>query len=248
MKLIDPEKFEAARLAGRDISDEPEGIGTRAQKTLHVVIKRAIEPDSAHREVPVGPYVADIFRDGHIIEVQTRGFFGIKEKLSRLLEEYPVSLVYPCPHRKWVCWIDPDTGEISPRHRSPKVDPLQDLFWELVHIKPLLLHPNLTLHLIRLDLLEYRNLDGWGRGKKRGSTRSESIPLAFCEEILLQTPRDYLRLLPEDLPNPFTAAQLSKAARLSSKATHVALGVLQHTGTIRRAGKRGNAILYETIK
>lgn len=244
MKLIDPEKFEIARLAGRDISDEPTGIGTRAQKTLHVVLKRAIEPDPARREVPVGPYVADIFREGRIIEVQTRNFYGMKEKLAALLEEYPVSLVYPSPHKKWICWVDPETGEISPRHHSPKVDPIQDLFWELLRIKPLLPHPNLTLHLVRLDMLEYRNLDGrYGKGKI-GSTRNEAIPLAFHGEILLQTPRDYWQLLPDTLPDPFTAPQLAKAARLSSKATRITLNVLQHIGSIQRSGKKGNAILY----
>ena len=42
-------------------------------------------------------YVADIFAQGEIIEIQTRQFNRMRDKLTAFLPLYPVTIVYPIP-------------------------------------------------------------------------------------------------------------------------------------------------------
>ena len=42
-------------------------------------------------------YVADIYKDGEIIEIQTRQFNRMRGKLQAFLPLYPVTIVYPIP-------------------------------------------------------------------------------------------------------------------------------------------------------
>lgn len=61
------------------------GIGTLSEKTVHAVLKNFYETDPAHQEIPVENYVADILRDGEIIEIQTRSLNAMRRKLDCFL-------------------------------------------------------------------------------------------------------------------------------------------------------------------
>ena len=76
------------------------GIGTLQEKTMHAVLKRFYEPNHTHQEIRINGYVADIFRDNEIIEIQTGSFNAMRKKLDTFLEEYPVTIVYPIIHTK----------------------------------------------------------------------------------------------------------------------------------------------------
>ena len=97
---------------------ETNGIGTLKEKTMHAVLKNFYEPDVSHQEIKVDRFVADILRDNEIIEIQTRSFNAMRKKLSVFLEKYPVTIVYPIPHNKWLYWIDENTGEISKKRNQ----------------------------------------------------------------------------------------------------------------------------------
>lgn len=90
------------------------------RKTVHAVLKAFYESDPEHQEIPVENFVADILRDGEIIEIQTRGFNKLRRKLDTFLKYYPVTIVYPIVHTKYLYWIDEETGEISSKRKSPK--------------------------------------------------------------------------------------------------------------------------------
>ena len=70
------------------------GIGTLSEKTVHAVLKNFYETDPAHQEIPVENYVADILRDGEIIEIQTRSLNAMRRKLDCFLSHYPVTIVH----------------------------------------------------------------------------------------------------------------------------------------------------------
>lgn len=57
------------------------GIGTLQEKTMHAVLKRFYEPDHTHQEIRINGYVADIFRDNEIIEIQTGSFNAMRKKI-----------------------------------------------------------------------------------------------------------------------------------------------------------------------
>ena len=58
-------------------------IGTLSEKTLHAVLKQYFDGDESHHEIKVGSYVADIVNEKGIIEIQTRNFNKLRNKLER---------------------------------------------------------------------------------------------------------------------------------------------------------------------
>lgn len=221
------------------------GIGTLGEKTLHAALKRYMEPYDGSHEVKVGSYVADIVGENGIIEIQTRGFEKLRKKLADFLEVTTVTVVYPIAHTKWLIWLDPETGEITNKRKSPKRGTAFEAFFELYKIKPLLCHSNLKITLLLIDMEEYRNLNGWSSDRKRGSSRHERIPLELADEVLIETPADYTKLIPNGLPDKFTSKDYMKTAGLSLSGAQTALNVLSHVGAVRQTGKIGRLNLYE---
>ena len=224
------------------------GIGTLGEKTLHAVLKRYFEPDPRFHEIEVAGFVADICRPDGIIEIQTRSLDKLGRKLPAFLERGPVHVVYPLPCRKTVSWIDPLTGEATPPRRSPKTGTPCDAFRELYRLRAFLPHPNLWVHLLLIDMAEFRYLNGWSADRKRGSSRCDRIPQQLAAEYLLHLPRDFSCLIPDGLPQPFTTAEFQKAARVSPRAAGCGLALLGGLGLTERCGKRGRAYLYQITK
>ena len=220
-------------------------IGTLGEKTLHAVAKRYIEPDETKHEVKVGPFYADIATDGAIVEIHTRSFNTLRKKLEAFMEASPVTVVYPLPDTKWLLWIDKQTGEITKKRKSPRHGNLYDSIHELYKIKPLMTHENFHLHIIFMDIEEYRYLDGWSKNKKRGSSRYERIPIAIKEEVFFNTKEDYIQFIPESVPNPFTSNDFKRAVNINMRTAQTALNILHHLNVIRRIGKQGNSHVYE---
>lgn len=222
-----------------------EGIGTLGEKTLHAVLKHFYEPDPAFHEQKIGSYFADIARDGHIIEIQTRDLYRLKKKIPAFLQKgYTVTVVHPVPRNRWIYWID-DQGNLSNRHKSPKTGYLHSAAPELASLDELIGTPGLTFSILLLDVEDFRNLDGWGRGGKRGSTRFERMPISYVQELRLSKPEDWRALLPTKLPSPFTAAEFNQKGKYSSRGGYYALKLFEKLELIRRAGTRGKAFLYE---
>ena len=200
---------------------------------------------TAHQEFRIGRYVADIFRGDEIIEIQTRNFNAMRRKLDLFLEQYPVTIVYPIVHTKWLCWIDEATGEISKKRKSPKKGTTYDAYYELYKIKQYLVHPNLHLCLVLIDAEEYRLLNGWSRDKKRGSTRFDRIPTKLVDEFYIGNPKEYGCMIPEDLPEPFSSKDFARKAGISQGNAQLALNILNYIEAVARVGKKGNAYLYK---
>lgn len=223
---------------------EENGIGTLSEKTVHSVLKNYLEPDTSFHEVKTGRYYADIRTPEGIIEIQTRQFNKLRSKLEAFLPEYSVTVVYPIPHIKYLRWVDIQSGEISKAHKSPKKGVFQSAFYELYKIKPFLTHPNFHLLLLLIDLEEYRFLNGWSKDRKKGSSRSDRIPTALYAEEAIHSVSDYKKLIPDDMPDPFTTKDYAKAARISLTVAQTAVNVLHHVGAVARIGKNGRAYIY----
>lgn len=241
---ICPELFMASKekIIGKVHNNK--GIGTLSEKTVHAVLKNYYEPDEDNHEVALEGYVADIYNEGGIIEIQTRGFDKLRNKLAVFLNLYPVTVVYPIPAEKWMYWIDEKTGEVSKKRKSPKKGSPYDAFIELYKIKNYLNNPNLKLRLVLVDMEEYRLLNGWNHSRKRGSTRFDRVPLAIRQEVLIEQPEDYMQFIPYELEGEFTSKEFSEAAKVSADMARLALQILHCMGTVHRVGKQGNSFLY----
>lgn len=233
-----------------DVTEEEQrraGIGTYKEKRLHIILKRYFEEDPACHEIPVKGFIADILREGVITEIETKGFSGLGPKLAAYLPEYRVQLVHPLAGRKYVSWIDPETGVLSPRHLSPKKEGICDLLFELVRILPYADHPRLEVLGPVLELDEYRRADGWDRTGKRGSHRVERIPTELTDMIELITDDDYRRAIPDSLPDAFTVKEFAKAARTRTETARAAMKVLEKRGVLIPVGRAGRAVTYGRI-
>ena len=224
---------------------EEQGIGTLGEKKLHAALKRFYAKDSTCLEVPLGRFVADVFDGETVVEIQTRQFSRLQKKLAFFLERYPVTVVYPFPRTRYLVWTDPQTGESTRPHKSPKRGTPLSALHELYQIRTLLGVENLTVELLLFDLDEYRLLDGYGKYKKKGSTLRERIPRGEPELIRLQAPEDYGALLPPALPARFTASEFGKCAELKGRAVYSAVHVLEELGVIQADGMEGRAVVYK---
>jgi hypothetical protein len=223
------------------------GIGTLNEHSLHAFLKQYYEPDATKCEIKIGRYVADIAdieNSGAITEIQTRGFFSLKKKLAFFLKEHDVTVVYPVAQIKRLFWVEPTTGEALPPRKSPKTGKALEIFYEFIHIKELLCEPRLSFKIVLLELDEYKMLDGWSRDHKKGATRKDRVPTSILGEVDIRCTQDYLKLLPDGLPEKFTVSELMKAGHMSRTLAQRAVTVLRAVNVIERAGKSGRAYLY----
>ena len=229
---------------------ERHGIGMQKEKTLHAVLKAYEDPDEDHHEIPIESLIADIYceKTGTITEIQTANFGYLREKLDAFLPLYHVTVVYPIPASKWITWIDPETGELEKRSRSPKKGSFYSAFRELYRISSYLDHPNLSIKLILLDMEEYRLRDGWSRDGKRGSHRYDRVPTRIVGETLITEPRDYMQFIPYELEEPFTAKELAESCGQKGKSFSTEALILRKMGVIEQVGKRGRSYLYRVAQ
>lgn len=242
------ERFEKAKLKVIGIDRQRFGIGTYSEKTVHAVLKNYYEPDEDKQEIPVENYIADIYNGREIIEIQTRQFNKMRDKLSAFLPLYPVTIVHPVPREKWLIWIDEESGELSNRRKSPKKGSPYDVFVELYKIKMFLKDPHLRILIDLIDMEEYRLLNGWSRDKKKGSSRFDRIPLCLAQEVVIERPEDYLQFVPISLEGAFTVRDFAAQAHISLSLAGTVVNILHYMGTLERVGKKGKAYLYLPIQ
>lgn len=246
--MPDKKAFEEAKKKIIGVDRQRIGIGTLSEKTVHAILKNYYEPDEDHQEIPIENYVADIYRDEEIIEIQTRQFNRMRDKLNTFLSLYPVTIIYPIPRQKWLIWIDEESGELSQKRKSPSRGTPYIAFEELYKIKMYLKDPNLRIKLVMMDIEEYKMLNGWSKDKKKGSTRYDRIPLEIVEEIDIKCREDYMQLVPYELPAEFTSKEFASSAHINISLAQTALNILYHVGILTRIGKRGNQYLYTVLE
>ena len=215
---MDKKRFEEIRDAAVSSGREGRSIGTYKEKTLHAILKDYYAPDKSMQEISVDGYVADIYTGQEIIEIQTA--------------------------IKYLSWIDEATGECSKPRKSPVKGSVYRAFVELYKIKSILSQENLCLCFPLLEVEEYRLLNGWSQDKKKGSCRYDRIPRALLDEIRLEKPEDYLRLIPENLPEPFTALEFGKAVGEKKQIAGIVLHVLNYLNVLERCENRGRFYTY----
>lgn len=258
------------RMGNHASPEDAPRIGTLREKRLHAAVKRYLCPDEACHERPVGDLlmedgskprrmVADILTDSHILEVQTGGFFPLREKIGWYLTHTPcrVTVVHPIPAVKYLSWIDPEDGSILSRRKSPKRGRVRDVAKELYWVSDFIGDPRFAVRLLLLELEEYRMADGWSRDKKRGSNRYERFPTALLGDVTLWTPADYASFfLPpaltapdaEGAPPVFTAAAYAKAAGIRGKATYSTIHLLERLELIRESEEKvGRSRAYRVL-
>lgn len=223
------------------------GIGTKSEKSVHAVLKNYYEPYHDSQEQKIGGYIADIVGENGIIEIQTGHFSSLIDKLGAFLPISRVTVVFPVFAKKRIVTLDGDTGEIKSRRTSPIKENAYDLFRNLFPISQYLTDDNLSFIIVLLEADELRiPPESVGRKKRRRGRLSviDRVPTGLIDEIHIDRPHDWEKLIPCLFEEDFTTEILSERAGISRETSSMALSALFRGGVVTRTGKKGNAYTY----
>ena len=163
-----------------------------------------------NNEVKIGKYYVDVMLDdSHIIEIQTRNFNKLREKLEFLLKDHVVTIVYPIDYIKTINWIDKDSSEVVSSSKRTNYGAFNKAFPELYKIKQYLNNDNLKIVLLLMETNENRFLDGCDKTKKRRSTKIDKYPVSVKDMLILYEKNDYKYFI-KDLLNEFSVKDYKK--------------------------------------
>ena len=222
--------------------NDGDGIGTYNEKRFHRIFKRLVTEDASCYEAKIGKYVADVFCDGHITEIQTANYGKLAPKIRYYLEEtdYTVSVVLPLVSSKKIIRADKETGEVQYARRSPKSARETDAFKHLYYLRELIPNERLRVHIALVSVEEYRFSDKQ-RYRREGKYDNDVRPIALEKEVVLKGTDDYRRFVPEELKNEeFDAKLFSSLTKLRGRALYSTLNTLHALGILSRRenGKR----------
>ena len=219
-----------------------DGIGTYNEKRFHRIFKRYVTEDASCYEVKIGRYVADVFCDGHITEIQTKSYSKLEPKISYYLSQtdHSISVILPLISNKKIIRADKQTGEIMYTRRSPIRLNEYHAFSELYYLRKHLGNERLLIHILMVRAEEYRYSERV-KYRRSGAYDNDLRPVDILDEIVLRNKDDYKRFIPESLRTcEFDARQYSKATAVKGRALYSALNTLYDMGILMRRteGKR----------
>jgi hypothetical protein len=227
-------------------------IGTLRENSLHAALKQLLSGEGDRNEVLLEGYYIDILKaNGDLVEIQTRGFSNMKEKLRRLIDQYHIRIVYPIPAEKWIIHLENDLSTPISRRKSPRKGRLEDIFYELTSFPALLHHSNLTIEILMTrqeELLCRAEAPGGSTRKTSWRRRGWQVYDRKLIDILgrweINQPADFLGIFPAGLAFPFTTKEASAALHLSMPLAQRMIYCLRQMQVLQPAGKRSRSILY----
>lgn len=221
------------------------GIGLQNERSLHASLKRWYAQPEDRFEVPLNGYCIDLVRGEQLVEIQTRNFAAIRQKLQELVKAHRVHLLHPVTYEKWVLQVDRTGANKLSRRKSPYKGRLTDIFEELVRIPELLKQENFTIEFPLIREEEVRCRDGKGsKHRKRESIKDRKL-LEVVSTHRFTKPGDFLQFIPLDLPRPFSNKGLEKALSLPIHRCRQITYCLRKMEVLEVVGKKGNELLFD---
>lgn len=221
-----------------------QGFGSQKEKTVHSFLKSFYSGNPDYEEVMSDGFICDVLKEDNVIEIQSKYFYRLREKLLVLLEKYKVMIVFPVAHQKTLEWISPVTGEIVSRKKSPKKGDIYDFLPEAYGIRDLLKHPNLSFCISLIDITESKLLDGYGKERKIRSTKYDRRPERYHKEYFVSDIKDYVMFVPHGLET-FDRQEYAKAVKLNQHDASTALTLLSYLGVVEKIGVRNRKYIYK---
>ena len=184
-------------------------------------------------------------RDGVAIEIQTKNFYAIRQKIFKLVKNHSLRVVYPIPRVKWIVKVAPKSGRVLGRRRSPRRGQIIDLFDELLTIPELINHKNFSLEVLMVDEEEIRCDDGKGSWRRKGVSIRDRKLLGVVEQVSFTKREDFLKLLPAALARPFTTKSLALSLGIPRYRARRITYCLRKMGALQVVGKEKNALVFD---
>jgi hypothetical protein len=215
-------------------------IGVLRETALHAALKEHFANPGDQLEASVGRYIVDIVKPDELIEIQTGSFSQIRRKLDVLLKTHQVTLVYPVPAQKWILRLDENENRVS-RRKSPRKGQVADVFYELVRMPHTACEPNFRLLVMLINEEVWMQKGEHGSWRRKGWEISDRILLDITGQQLFEDPLDYLGILPAELGDEFTNADLAQALHCRSSLAGKITYTMRKMGLLDVMGKQGRA-------
>lgn len=212
--------------------------------SLHSALKDLYTQPGDEQEVPVEGYVIDVISGDLLIEIQTRSFASIKQKLLDLVPRHPVRLVHPIALDRWIVKQADDGQKTLSRRKSPKRGTYVHVFDELVSFPTLLAETNLSLEVVLTQEDEVRRHRPGRAWRRRGWVVYSRHLIGVVERRRFAGPQDLEALIPPDLHEPFSTLDLARALKERRRLAQRMTYCLREMGVLVPRAKRGNEILY----
>lgn len=217
------------------------------ETTLHRQLKELYGIADADREVRIDGYRIDAVADDVLIEVQVASLAAIRGKVLDLVERHRVLVVKPVVIRSYIVRRKTVLGGILGSRYSPTVHDPCELFIDFVHFAKVFPHPNLSMEVLLIEQEEHRvPRKSWRRGRNFRVTDRQLRTV--MERRRLSTATDLLPFLPDDLPTPFTTADIAKRAGMPRWLAQKLTYSLRWSGAIEAVGKQRNSVVYEILR
>lgn len=232
------DNFNRARISVLGESVYTDGVGGLNERSLHKILKYAIEPRQEYHEVKYLGSIADIKNEEGIFEIQTKLAYKLRPKLERFLLYERVTLVIPIIEEKYVTYLE--DGQMSKPRKSPKSENIYTALNSAAFASSLLENDNFSIMLIYLRADEYKY-----RAKKRGQRKIDVIPSLILRTEVLSSPCDLRKYFPTTVSEQFVAADFSRAIKKPSRFTYFVIKFFEGLGFIEEIGLCGRAKLYK---
>ncbi|PVY40245.1 hypothetical protein [Pontibacter virosus] len=236
--------MDQSQAAAKD-SAKGNGIGMRNERSLHAALKQWYAQPGDCFEVPVGGFVIDLVRGEQLVEIQTRNFTAIRQKLQTLVQQHRVHMLHPITFEKWIVQIDKSGGTTLSRRKSTTKGALTDLFEELVRLPELMNHDNFSIEFPLIQEEEVRCKDGKGSKRRKRESLKDRRLVSVVSSRVFSKSTDFLEFLPPSLVQPFSNKCLAQATGLPMHRCRQITYCLRKMDAIVVVGKRGNELLYE---
>ncbi|HMP81034.1 MAG TPA: hypothetical protein PKD54_16375 [Pirellulaceae bacterium] len=202
-------------------------------------------------EVRWGTFRIDVVNGDQLIEIQLGSLSAIRRKIAALLQSpHALRVVKPLIAQKQLIKLDRRQGKLVDRRLSPKRQSALDIVHDLVYLKQVFPHPNLT---IETPLISVREIRYPGRGRRR-RRRPDAYQIQDIELVelgpssLYCDARDLLGLVPEGIKWPWDTGDLARCLDEPRWIAQRLAYCLRHAGAIRETGRRGNARVYDRAR
>jgi len=232
---------------GASLVAERSGINLYSELSLHDQVKRCLAGPGDRLETAVAGRVVDLLKaDGELVEVQTRNLSALVPKVQALAAAgHRVRVVHPILATLQILRRDPESGEVVSRRKSPKRGDLWSVFDELVKATKLICLPGVSVEALLIQATEIRVRDGTGSWRRRGDRTEDRFLDAVVGQARWETPDDWLSLIPENLPPPWTSESLGEARDRPPRRARKLLYCLARAGLLAETGRQGRRKLYE---
>ena len=218
-------------------------IGELNERSLHRALKARYAVAGSETEQVIDGFVTDVVADGRIVEIQTGSFGPLRNKLTRLLDAHPVTLVHPIARDRYLVRTADDPTQPPARRRSPKHGSVFDVFPALVSIPSLLAHPNLTLEVVMTVEEEVR-----APSERRGRwSRVDRRLVDVVETHAIASMADLFAMIDAGLPDTFTTNDIAAAMQSTRGLAQQAAYCFREGGVTEICGKDGRALVYRRV-